>query len=176
MATVAIPVASLLTKTANVRFVRMVLVTNRSRTDMQEYSDVSPETLSVRIIDSDITVTYSDGREVFYRGPATRTESPHQTAPGKDTHVLVTDESETQGVLLYVNEDRTDDAILKGSGVGRVLLGQGEESTLFPGVTVRGGGIRDEILVDHDLLDGRVFVFEEDQFEEFAFEIVDRTA
>jgi len=142
---------------------------------MQEYSDVSPETLSVRIIDGDITVTYSDGREVFYRGPATPTESPHQTAPGKDTHVLVTDGSETQGVLLYVNEDRTDDAILKGSGVGRALLGQGEESTLFPGVTVRGGGIRDEILVDHDLLDGRVFVFEEDQFEEFAFEIVDRT-
>ena len=169
----AIPVASSSTRTANVRSVKTASATSHSRTDMEERSEISPETLSVQLVEGGITVTYSDGREVFYRGPPTPTDSPHQTAPGKDTHVLVTDASETQGVLLYINEDRTEDAILKGSGVGRVLLTQGEESTLFPGVTVRGGGLRDEIIVDHDLLDGRVFVFEEDQFEEFAYEIVD---
>jgi len=174
-ATVAILVGSLLIRTANVKFVRTASATSRSPTEMDERSEVPPETLSVGLVEGGITVTYSDGREVFYRGPPTPIESPHETAPGKDTHVLVTDGSETQGVLLYINEDRTEDAILENSGVGRVLLSQGEESTLFPGVTVRGGGLRDEIIIDHELVDGRVFVFEEDQFEEFAYELVPET-
>lgn len=137
-----------------------------------EFSNVSPETLSVALQEAGITVEYSDGREVFYRGVPERVESPHQTAPGKDVHVLVTDETEHSGVLLYVDERRTDDEILESTGVGRLLLDPDEESTLFPGVTVRGGTLRSEVAVDPELVEGRVFVFEEDQFEEHSYELV----
>lgn len=138
---------------------------------MDDFEEVSPDTLSVELIEDGVVVEYTDGRDVFYRGVPERIESPHQTAPGKDTHVLVVDESETSGVLLYVNERRTDAAMLEDTGVGRILLDSGEETTLFPGVTVRGGGLRSEIVVEADV-SGRVFVFEEDQFSEHSYELV----
>lgn len=139
---------------------------------MNEHSDIPPETLGVTLQEAGIVVTYTDDREVFYHGVPERVASPHETAPGKDVHVLVTDETETQGVLLYVNDQMTADEILAGSGVGRVLLEVGETSTLFPGVTVSRGQLRFEIEVDHNLVDGRVFVFEEDQFQELSYELV----
>lgn len=136
-----------------------------------QHSEIPPETLAVDISDGGITVEYTDGREVFYRGDPELVDSPHQTAPGKDIHVLVTDESANTGVLVYVNERKTEDEILESSGVGRVLLDDGAETTLFPGVTIRGGGLRNEIIIDDTLVDGLVFVFEEDQFEELAYEV-----
>lgn len=138
---------------------------------MDGFEEVPPDTLPVDLTESGIVVEYTDGREVFYRGVPERVKSPYQTAPGKDTHVLVTDESEASGVLLYVNERRTDGGILEDTGVGRVLLNEGEEATLFPGVTVEGGGLRSEITMAADF-DGRVFVFEEDQFGERSRELV----
>ncbi len=138
---------------------------------MDEFEEVPPDTLAVSLTEDGIVVEYTDGREVFYRGVPERVEPPHLTTPGKDVHVLVTDESETSGVLLYVNERRTDGGILDTTGVGRVLLGEGEESTLFPGVVVRGGNLRDEIVLEAEH-DGRVFVFEEDQFAEHSYELV----
>jgi hypothetical protein len=138
---------------------------------MDDFEEVPPDTLSVELTEDGIVVEYTDGRDVFYRGVPTRTDSPHQTAPGKDTHVLVVDESETSGVLLYVNERRTDAAILEDTGVGRVLLDAHEATTLFPGVMVRGGDLRSEIVVESDV-SGRVFVFEEDQFSEHSYELL----
>jgi hypothetical protein len=137
-----------------------------------DHSDVPPDTLAVDLVDGGVVVEYTDGREVFYRGVPERVEAPHQTAPGKVVHVLVTDASETQGVLVYVNERRTEDEILDASGVGRVMLGEDEMSTLFPGVTIHGGSLRCELTLERDLVDGRVFVFEEDQFEERSYEVV----
>jgi len=137
-----------------------------------DHSEVPPDTLTVELTDGGIGVRYTDGRRVFYHGVPTPVESPHRTAPGKEVHVLVTDGSGASGVLLYVNERGTDEEILSDSGVGRVLVGRGERATLFPGVTVEGGQLRETVAVDHDALDGRVFVFEEDQFEERSFEIV----
>ncbi|PSP89758.1 hypothetical protein BRC87_07325 [Halobacteriales archaeon QS_4_66_20] len=139
---------------------------------MAYHSDVPPATLAVELTDAGVLVEYLDGREVLYRGVPTPAEGEFLTTPGKDVHVLVTDDSETSGVLVYLDERRTEDEILEDSGVGRVLLDEGEETTLFPGVRARGGGLRDEIVVDHDAVDGRVFVFEEDQFEERSFELV----
>jgi len=139
---------------------------------MNAYEEVPPDTLPVDLVEGGVVVEYADGRDVFYRGPPERVESPHQTAPGKDVHVLVTDETETSGVLVYVDEKRTDAEILRDTGVGRVLLDTGEETTLFPGVAVTGGNLRATITVDHEAVDGRVFVFEEDQFSEFAYELV----
>jgi hypothetical protein len=138
---------------------------------MDDFEEVSPDTLSVELLEEGVTVEYTDGRSVLYRGVPTVADSPYQTTPGKDTHVLVVDESETSGILLYVNERRTDAAILEGTGVGRVLLDGDEQATLFPGVTVRGGGLREDIVVESDF-SGRVFVFEEDQFSEHSAEVV----
>lgn len=138
------------------------------------FEEVPPATLPVQLTEEGIVVEYTDGREVFYRGVPDCVESPHTTTPGKDVHVLVTDGSETSGVLLYVNERRTEADILEGTGVGRVLLSAGEESTLFPGVVVRGGNLRSEIAIE-EAIDGRVFVFEEDQFVEDSYELVRAT-
>ena len=139
---------------------------------MATHSDVPPGTLAVELTDEGVIVEYLDGREVFYRGVPAKVEGEYQTTPGKDVHVLVTDPSEHSGVLVYLDERRTEDDILEDSGVGRIILDSGEETTLFPGVTARGGRLRNEILVDHDTVDGRVFVFEEDQFEERSVELV----
>jgi hypothetical protein len=140
---------------------------------MEDHSEIPPETLSVDLVEEGVAVEYDDGRTVFYHGVPQQVSSPHQTAPGKDVHVLVTDGSEERGVLVYVDERKTDDEILAASGVGRALLGESETTTLFPGVIAHGGKLRCELELALDDLDGRVFVFEEDQFEERSYELVE---
>ena len=142
---------------------------------MQSRSDVPPETLPIELTADGIEVEYQDGHEVFYRGVPTKAEGSVKTAPGKNVHVLVTDASETQGVLVYVNDLDTEDDILEDSGVGRVMLDPGEETTVFPGVTVRNRQMRVDIEADLDAVDGRVFVFEEDALGERSFELVAET-
>jgi hypothetical protein len=138
---------------------------------MDSHSEVAPDTLSVRLVDGGIVVEYLDGREVFYHGVPQPVETPHLTAPGKEVHVLVTDDSETTGVMMYVDERTTEDGILSTTGVGRLLLDQNERRTVFPGVEVERGDLRYELSLDESTVDGRVFVFEEDQFEEHSYEL-----
>ncbi|SDJ43700.1 hypothetical protein SAMN05216226_103193 [Halovenus aranensis] len=138
---------------------------------MTTFSEVAPATLPVRLVDGGVVVEYLDDREVFYHGVPDPEPTPHTTAPGKDTHVLVTDESETSGVLFYVDERTTEGDILETSGVGRVILDKGETRTLFAGVEATRNDLRYEIDVDEEFVDGRVFVFEEDQFAEYAYEL-----
>jgi hypothetical protein len=139
---------------------------------MHKRSDVPPDTLPVELTDDGIEVEYLDGRTVFYRGVPTAVEESVKTAPGKDTHVLVTDAGDNQGVLVYVNELNTENEILEDTGVGRVMLDGNEETTVFPGVTVRESAMRIEVEVAHGTVDGRVFVFEEDELGERSFEVV----
>jgi hypothetical protein len=139
---------------------------------MEPRSDVPPDTLPVEMTPDGVEVTYQDGRRVFYHGVPTKVTGDLTTAPGKDVHVLVTDAGHRQGVLVYVNERKTEDDILEDSGVGRVLLGRDEETTVFPGVTVRNRQLRVEVETDFDVVDGRVFVFEEDEMGERSFELV----
>ena len=139
---------------------------------MNARSDVPPDTLPVELTPDGIEVEYKDGRQVFYRGVPTKAEGTVRTAPGKNVHVLVTDASETQGVLVYVNDLDTEDEILEDTGVGRVMLDDGEETTVFPGVTVRDRQMRVDVEADLDAVDGRVFVFEEDEFGERSYELV----
>lgn len=134
--------------------------------------EVSPATLPVSLVDDGVEVQYKDGREVFYRGVPTKHEGDVRTAPGKDTHVLVTDERGEEGVLTYVNDRQTHADILRDTGVGRVLLDVDEETTVFPGVTVRNEQHRVLVEADMDAVDGRVFVFEEDEMGERAHEVV----
>jgi hypothetical protein len=135
-------------------------------------SEIAPSTLAVELTEDGIAVEYLDGRTVFYHGVPATAEGSLTTTPGKDTHVLVTDGSETEGVLTYVNDRKTDGDILESSGVGRVLLEKGETTSLYPGVRVTRTGFRYEIEVDFDAVDGRVFVFEEDEMGELSREIV----
>jgi len=139
---------------------------------MDSRSEVPPDTLPVDLTPDGVEVTYQDGRRVFYRGVPAKASGSVTTAPGKDIHVLVTDEAQQHGVLVYVDERTTEDDILEATGVGRVLLASDEETTVFPGVTVRKQKLRIEVEADPTVVDGRVFVFEEDEMGERSFELV----
>ena len=139
---------------------------------MSSRSNVAPSTLEVDLVDGGIVVRYIDGREVFYHGPPEAVETTVRTPPGKDVHVLVTDQDGIEGIMTYVNDLKTDDEILESSGVGRLLVEPEETVSLFPGVTVSREGYAVRVEADHELVEGRVFVFAEDQFGERAYELV----
>lgn len=135
-------------------------------------NDVAPESLSVSLEPEGVYVEYVDGRSVFYHGVPEATTGPVLTGPGKDVHVLVTDPTETEGVIVYINDRKTADEILADTGVGRVILEAGEETTVFPGVEASVGDYRVEVDADPEAARGRVFVFEEDELSERSWEIV----
>lgn len=139
---------------------------------MSARNDVPPETVGVSLEPEGVQVTYTDGRSVFYHGVPERRAGAVTTGPGKEVHVLVTDPSETEGVLVYVNDRRTHDDILESTGVGRVLLNEGDQTSVFPGVEATSTGLRVEVAADPSAVDGRVFVFVEDQVSEHAYELV----
>jgi hypothetical protein len=139
---------------------------------MPTKSDVAPATLSVRLEEGGVVVEYLDGREVFYHGVPEPVAGDLRCQPGKDVHVLVTDEDDAEGVLVYVNERKTGDEILEDAGVGRVLLADGESEVLFPGVVVERDGYHHRVEADPSVVDGRVFVFVEDEFGESSYELV----
>jgi hypothetical protein len=140
---------------------------------MHGRSDVAPATVGVSLLDHGVEVEYLDGRSVLYRGVPERVAGSLRVAPGRETHVLVTDGTGTEGVMVYVNDLKTDDEILKETGVGRVILEPGESTELFPGVTVRyAEGRRTVVDADSGTVDGRVFVFAEDGWNEDAYELV----
>jgi hypothetical protein len=109
---------------------------------------------------------------VFYHGVPTKVAESHTTAPGKEVHVLVTDPTETEGVLAYINDRTTADDIIAATGVGRVLVDDEDETTVFPGVVVRAANYRVTVEADPETARGRVFVFEEDEMGERSVEIV----
>ena len=135
-------------------------------------SDVPPDTLGVELNEDGVAVEYIDGREVFYHGPPEKRESSVRVPPGTLAQVLVTDPTETEGVLVYVNDHDTHDDILEDTGVGRVLVANGESEELFPGVTVGAEAYAVEVEADPEVARGRVFVFAEDETQERAYEIV----
>jgi hypothetical protein len=140
---------------------------------MSTRGDVSPSTVPVRLLDHGVEVEYLDGRVTLYHGVPRTIEGPLRTAPGKETHVLVTDPTDSEGVMIYVNDRNTHDEVLESSGVGRVLLAPGESTELFPGVTVeRLSGRRNEIVADPAVAGGRVLVFVEDEWDEQSYELV----
>ena len=140
---------------------------------MSARNDVAPDTLGVELAEDGVVVEYTDGREAYYRGVPERVTETLQTTPGKLVQVLVTDPTETEGVMMYVNDRDTHDEILESTGIGRVLLDSGEEEELFPGVTVRLEGYAVEVEADPEVARGRVFVFSEDERGESSYELVD---
>jgi hypothetical protein len=140
---------------------------------MSNRSDVPPDTLGVSLTEDGIEVEYLDGRTAFYRGVPTAVADSVTTGPGKDVHVLVTDPTETQGVMVYVNDLKTHDDILDATGVGRVVVDDGTTETLFPGVDARVEGHRVTVAADPETARGRVFVFAEDEMGERSYELVE---
>ncbi|WP_135825759.1 DUF5796 family protein [Halorussus ruber] len=139
---------------------------------MSARNDVPPDTLGVELAEDGIVVEYTDGREAYYRGVPEKVADTLRTQPGKLVQVLVTDPSETEGVMMYVNDRDTHDEILESTGIGRVLMDPGEEEELFPGVTVRLDGYAVEVEADPEVARGRVFVFAEDSRGESSYELV----
>ncbi|ADJ15260.1 DUF5796 family protein [Halalkalicoccus jeotgali] len=139
---------------------------------MSQRSNVSPATLGIELQESGIAVRYIDGREVFYHGVPETVSGTLRTPPGKEVHVLVTDPTETEGVMVYVNDLKTHDDVLESTGVGRVLVESGEREEVFPGVEVRSEGHRVFVEGDPEIARGRVFVFAEDEMSEHAYEMV----
>lgn len=139
---------------------------------MADRSDIAPETLQITLDPEGVEVEYLDGRSVFYHGvPRKRAESV-VCPPGRDVHVLVASPTGTEGVMVYVNDRTTHDDILESTGVGRVILERGEETSLFPGVEAENHGYRIEVTADPEVARGRVFVFAEDETGEAAYELV----
>jgi hypothetical protein len=138
-------------------------------------SDVAPSTLSVSLLDEGVEVEYTDGRRTLYRGVPEKVSGTLTTSPGRDLHVLVTDPTESEGVLVYVNDLKTHDDILESTGVGRVVLDREEEEELFPGVVVRRvGELRFAVEADPETARGRVFAFVEDDWGEESYEFATR--
>ncbi len=139
---------------------------------MPNRNDVPPDSVGVELREEGVVVEYLDGRDTLYRGAPTKASESLRAGPGKEVHVLVTDNSNTQGVMMYVNDLKTHDDILEDSGVGRVILSAGDSEILFPGVTARRDGERTIIEADTDEMNGRVFVFLEDDWREESYELV----
>ncbi|NHX35827.1 MULTISPECIES: DUF5796 family protein [Halolamina] len=140
---------------------------------MSNRNDVAPGTVGVDLRDEGVVVEYDDGRDTLYRGVPSAETGSVRTGPGKECHLLVTDPTESEGVMLYINDLKTEDEILEDTGVGRVMLDAGEEEEVFPGVVARHvEGRRIEVEADPEEARGRVFVFVEDDWGEQSFEIV----
>lgn len=143
---------------------------------MSARNDVPPSTVGISLLPEGVEVEYLDDRRTLYRGVPEKVEGSLRTGPGKETHVLVTDPTESEGVMVYVNDLKTHDDILEDTGVGRIILDAGEEEELFPGVTVRRvEGQRTEVEADPQVARGRVFVFVEDDWGEESYELVSVT-
>ncbi|UHQ95370.1 DUF5796 family protein [Haloterrigena alkaliphila] len=141
---------------------------------MSARNNVAPSTIGVDFVEGGVVVEYLDGRDVFYHGPPKPVEGRITTPPGKEVHVLVTDPDGVEGVMTYVNDRNTHDDILESTGVGRVMLERDDEEELFPGVTVSTEAYSIRVEADLALVDGRVFVFAEDEMSEHAYELVER--
>jgi|APHM01.1.fsa_nt_gi hypothetical protein len=140
---------------------------------MRNRGDVPPKTVGVTLREEGVAVEYLDGRTTLYRGVPRPVADRVTIPPETNVHVLVTDPNETEGVLVYVNDLQTEDAILEDTGVGRVVLRDGDNEALFPGVTVtRRPDERTLVTADLDVARGRVFVFAEDDWTDRRYEFV----
>lgn len=138
---------------------------------MSARNDVPPDTVGVELTEEGVYVEYTDGRRTFYHGVPQLHEGTLRCQPGKDVQILITDPTETEGVMVYVNDLKTHDEILEATGVGRVLLDDGEQEELFPGVEVAVDGYSIEVTADPEISGGRVFTFVEDELGEEAYEL-----
>lgn len=140
---------------------------------MHSRANVSPSTLTVRLLDHGVEVDYLDGRTVCYRGIPEPVVPPLRIRPGCPVHLLGTDTDGEEGALVYAGDRRTETPILERTGVGRVVLSPGDSATPIPAVTVERID-PNRLVVDADpgAADGRIFAFVEDDRGESQYELV----
>lgn len=126
---------------------------------MRHRSNVSPVPLPINRTDDAIDVTYLDGREVTYHGPFESRESTVQANQSFAVHVLVIDRDSDEGVMVYINDYDTSDAILESTGVGRVIIADGAHEVIFPGITASRSGEWIDVSITADPGDVDIFVF-----------------
>lgn len=142
---------------------------------MATRTNVSPSPLSVSLEDEGVTIDYLDGRIVHYRGPIEEREETVVAPRTLHVHVLVYDTSADEGIMVYVNDLDTDDAILESTGVGRVLLDEGDRETIYPGVIVERTGERIHVSVSDLPAETRVYAFLENERGERAVRLTEQS-
>lgn len=126
---------------------------------MRHRSNVSPVPLSVERRPEEVVLTYLDGRVVTYAGPFEPRDGSVTANRSFAVHVLVVDHDTDQGVMTYVNDLDTSDDILESTGVGRVILDDGDREVLYPGVEVRRSGEEVTVTTDETVDDAAVYTF-----------------
>lgn len=138
---------------------------------MSPLGNVSPASLPVHAGDEGIEITYLDDRRVTYRATPESTQSPVRVQERSQVHVLIVGPDGDAGRLVSINDRKTSNNILERTGVGRVLLDDGGEATLAPGVDVHRSG--EELIVHVSPVVGerRILVFVDTQRHEHAYEV-----
>ena len=132
--------------------------------------EIHPVKLNAKITLKGIELTYLDGRTVIYSREPEKVEKNIKCQPGKDIHLIIIENN--TGEIIYIDELKTDHKILESTGVGKYLIPLKEKVEVFTGVLARKEGHSIEIIADMDRINGRVFVFQEDEFGERAHEII----
>lgn len=134
---------------------------------------VSPATLQLEVEEDGIVVHYLDGRHTVYSQTPEAETAPITMPPEFIVQILLVHPSQTEGVLVYVNDRDTADEILEESGVGRINLRPGEAASILPGIDVEMDGHTAVVDVDHEVVDGEVYVFAEGQLGSRAYHVVE---
>lgn len=138
---------------------------------MRGRSNVSPVPLPIDRTDEGIAIEYLDGRSVQYGTPVDAPDPPVESTTSFEIHVLVVDADRDEGIMVYINDYDTVDEILEATGVGRILLGDGDSEAVYPGVRVSREGERIAIAVEEGLADAWVYVFVENPVDERAYRL-----
>ena len=133
-------------------------------------TEVHPVKLNAEIASEGINIEYLDGRTVKYASKPHKIEKCIRCQPGKDVHVISIQKG--RGEIVYVDELKTDHKILESTGVGKYLVPSGKSVEIFEGITAQKEGHSIEICVDFKSANGRLFVFQEDEFGELAHELI----
>ncbi len=107
---------------------------------MRQRSNVSPVPLSVERSSDAVRLHYLDGRVVTYHGPFEYRKDDLVANRSFEVHVLVVDRTTGEGIMTYINDYNTSDAILESTGVGRVILDDGQREIIYPGVSASLSG------------------------------------
>lgn len=143
---------------------------------MTALGNVSPAMLPVHAGDEGVEITYLDDRCVTYRATPESIQSPVRVQERSHVHALIFGPDGDAGRLVYINDRKTSDNILERTGVGRILLDDGAEATLAPGVDVRRAGEEIAVHVSRAAGERRVLVFVDTQRHEQAYEVAPRAS
>ena len=128
---------------------------------MQHRSNVSPVPLTVERSTEAVSLQYLDDRVVTYRGPFDEHQSDLTANRSFDVHILVIDPDTGDGIMTYINDYDTSDAILESTGVGRVLIDDGQREVIYPGITATLEGEAINVSIDSSTDDVWVYAFVE---------------